>query len=143
MWPRALQIILAARNVPASMNRKVSEMQGMSQLHSLSAAVCERGEKPNLPDIKRAVLLGKPAWGEYVDDLILFVAAKAGGPKGTFLEGMKRFFRQLVETGVRSSLPGGLYAQLADLPWTSRPWRFGSRPTRALRSMCGQVIAPG
>ena len=64
----------------------------MSQLHSLSAAVHARGDKPNWPDIKRAVLLSKPAWGEYVDDLILFVAAKAGGPKGTFLEGMKRFF---------------------------------------------------
>lgn len=118
MWPRALQIIQAARNVPAAMNRKVSEMQGMSQLHSLSAAVHARGDKPNWPDIKRAVLLSKPAWGDYVDDLILFVAAKAGGPKGTFLEGMKRFFRQWVDTSLRSSLPGGLYAQLADLPWT-------------------------
>ena len=46
------------------------------------------------------------------------MAAKAGGPKGTFLEGMKRFFRQWVDTSLRSSLPGGLYAQLADLPWT-------------------------
>ena len=118
MWPRALQIIQAARNLPAAMNRRVSEMQGMSQLHSLSAAACERGDRPNWPDIKRAVLLSKPAWAEYVDELILFVAAKAGGPKGTFLDGMKRFFRQWVETGVRSSLPGGLYAQLADLPWT-------------------------
>ena len=118
MWPRALQIIQSARNVPATMNRKVSEMQGMSQLHSLSAAVHARGDKPNWPDIKRAVLLSKPAWGEYVDDLILFVAAKAGGPKGTFLEGMKRFFRQVVDTSLRSSLPGGLYAQLADFPWT-------------------------
>ena len=118
MWPRALQIIQAARNVPAAMNRKVSEMQGMSQLHSLSAAVHSRGDKPNWPDIKRAVLLSKPAWADYVDDLILFVAAKAGGPKGTFLEGMKRFFRQWVDTSLRSSLPGGLYAQLADLPWT-------------------------
>ena len=118
MWPRALQIIQAARNVPASMNRKISEMQGMSQLHSLSAAVYERGDRPNWPDIKRAVLLSKPAWGEYVDDLILFVAAKAGGPKGTFLEGMKRFFRQWADTSLRNSFPGGLYAQLADLPWT-------------------------
>jgi hypothetical protein len=53
MWPRALQIIQAARNAPAAMNRKVSEMQGMSQLHSLSAAVHARGDKPNWPDIKR------------------------------------------------------------------------------------------
>ncbi len=97
VWPRALQIIQAARNVPASIKRKVSEMQGMSQFHSLSAAVHERGEKPKWPDIKRAVLLSKPAWGEYTDDLIFFVAAKAGGPKGPFLVGMRRFFRQWVD----------------------------------------------
>ncbi len=29
LWPRALQVIQSARNVPAAMNRKVSGMQGM------------------------------------------------------------------------------------------------------------------
>ena len=75
-------------------------------------------KKPDWATIKRAVLRSKPSWGEYVDDLILFVAAKSGGDHGTFLKAMTRFFRQWVETASRSSLPGGLYGVLSDMPWT-------------------------
>ena len=118
LWPRALQVIQSARNVPAAMNRKISEMQGLCQLHSLAATAMGCGDKPDWPTIKRAVLRSKPAWGDYIDEMILFVAAKSGGVEGTFLESMKRFFRQWVDTSVRSSLPGGLYAVLSDMPWT-------------------------
>lgn len=118
LWPRALQVVQAARNVPSAMNRRVSEMQGLCQLHSLAAATMASGDKPDWTVIKRAVLRSKPAWGEYIDDLILFVAAKSGGVEGPFLELMKRFFRQWVDTSVRSSLPGSLYGVLSDMPWT-------------------------
>jgi len=117
-WPRALQVIQAARNVPAQIYRGASEMQGMSQLHSLAATAMRAGEQPDWPSIKKAVLRGKPAWSSYVDELILFVASKSGGPDGPFLEGMKRFYRQVVDTSTRKSLPGGLYGALADMPHT-------------------------
>jgi len=113
MWPRALQIIQAARNVPSAMNRRVSEMQGLIQLHALAAVAQAKGEAVDWPSIKRAVLRAKPGWAEYADDLILFVAAKAGGVEGRYLEAMKRVFRML-DTSTRCSLPGGLYSALAD-----------------------------
>jgi len=93
-------------------------MQGMSQIHALAATAMRAGHTPDWPTIKRAVLRVKPAWGDYADSLILFVAAKSGGPDGLFLEAMKRFYRQSVDTSLRSSLPGGLYAALADFPFT-------------------------
>ncbi len=64
------------------------------------------------------MLRSKLAWGEHIDDLIIFVAAKSGGVDGPFLEATKRFFRQWVDASVRSSLPVGLYGILSDMPWT-------------------------
>ena len=118
LWPRALQVIQSARNVTAATCRPESEMQGLCQLHSLAAVAMARGEKPDWPQIKRAVLRSKPSWGHIADDMIVFVAAKSGGQHGTFLKAMTRFFRIFVDSSLRSSLPGGLYANLADSPWT-------------------------
>ena len=143
LWPRALQIIQAARNVPAAMNRRVSEMQGLCQLHSLAAAAMGSGDKPDWPTIKRAVLRSNPAWGEYIDDTILFVAAKSGGVEGTLLESMKRF------SGSGSTQQCGAACQgLCTVCWRTcrtltRHWRFGKRLTLAPKRMFEPVAVHG
>ena len=104
----------AARNVRGHMARQENEMQGLVYLHTLAAKYEKLGKTPNWVDIKRLVLKTHPPYATYVESLISFVAAKAGGQDGEHLLHLQAVWRLWVNPNLRVSLPPAVYEALAD-----------------------------
>jgi hypothetical protein len=114
LYPRALPILQGARNVSGHVQRKIHEVQGLQQLHSMAAVAQREGKEPDWTAIKRAVLRSRPPFADSIDDMISFLATRSGGVEGVFLKYFQAFHRQFVNPSVRSAVPGALYGALAD-----------------------------
>ena len=86
LYPKALPVLQAARNVAGHVQRKINEAQGLQQLHSLAATAQRLGHEPDWVSIKRAVLRSRPPFGEAVDDMLAFLATRSGGVDGIYLK---------------------------------------------------------
>ena len=116
MYPRVPALISAARNVLATLNRKESEMQTLLRLQNISSSFQLRtGGSPPWPEIKRSIMRSRPPCEDKLDAMITFVAARCGGPRGTFLQSLSVFHRNFVEDSIRGGVPASLYTALADL----------------------------
>lgn len=114
LYPKALPILQGARNVSGHVQRKIHEVQGLQQLHSMAALAQRQGEVVDWAAIKRAVLRSRPPFADSIDDMISFLASRSGGVDGVFLKYFQAFHRQFVNPSVRSAVPGALYGALAD-----------------------------
>ena len=114
MYPRALPILQGARNVSGHVQRKIHEVQGLQQLHTMAALAQRQGQEPDWVAIKRAVLRSRPPFADSIDAMISFLATRSGGVEGVFLKYFQAFHRQFVNPSVRSAVPGALYGALAD-----------------------------
>jgi hypothetical protein len=112
-YPRALPVLQGARNVAGHLQRKVHEVQGLQHMHSMAASSQKAGNEPDWQAIKRAVLRSRPPFADSVDDMIAFLATRAGGVEGMYLKYLAAFHRQFVNPSVRASVPGTLYGALA------------------------------
>jgi hypothetical protein len=112
-YPRSLPVLQGARNVAGHLQRKVHEVQGLQQMHSMAASSQKAGKEPDWQAIKRAVLRSRPPFAESVDDMIAFLATRAGGVEGMYLKYLAAFHRQFVNPSVRACVPGSLYGALA------------------------------
>ena len=112
-YPRTLPVLQGARNVAGHLQRKVHEVQGLQQMHSMAASSQKAGKEPDWQGIKRAVLRSRPPFAESVDDMIAFLATRSGGVEGMYLKYLAAFHRQFVNPSVRACVPGSLYGALA------------------------------
>ena len=115
-FPEVLRILQAAKNVTGHVARQANEMQGLVQLHAMSAAMQNAGKLIDWPHIRRAVLRARPPFGESVDSMIAFIATRSGGTDGAFLKYLAAFYRQFVNPSVRRCLPPAMYSAVADFP---------------------------
>ena len=115
-FPDVLRIFQAAKNVTGHVARQANEMQGLVQLHSMSAAMQAQGCIIDWPRIRRAVLRARPPFGDSVDSMIAFIATRSGGTDGAFLKYLAACYRQYVNPSVRKCLPPAMYSALADFP---------------------------
>ena len=116
-FPEAMRIVISARNVAGHVQRKENEMQGLVQLQSLAASSQRQGKDPDWAAIRKAVLRTRPPFAESLDSMIAFVAAKAGGVRGEFLQFLRVVYRQFVNPSLRAAIPAALYRELADFPY--------------------------
>ena len=115
-YPRALNLIMTARNLNGQVQRKINAEQGLGKMHSLATEYQKVGRTPDWFFIKRAVTRGKPEFTEYVDALICFLATRAGGTEGLFLKEYLGFHSTNVAASERMLL-GNMYAAAADFPY--------------------------
>jgi hypothetical protein len=115
-YPAILPLIQGAKNVGGHVARKISEAQGLQQLHTLAAQAAHDGKDADWIAIKRAVLRSRPPFAESIDDMIAFLATRSGGPDGKHLKGFLAFYRAFVDPSVRASVPAALYSALASFP---------------------------
>lgn len=115
LYPRVLHVLQAARNVSGHVQRKINEMQGLSQMHKLAASCQKAGRPTDWLKIKRAVLRTRPPFVESMDSLVAFVIAKAGGSDGKYLRYLVAFHRQFVNPSIRESVPAPVWSGLAEM----------------------------
>ena len=115
-YSEALQIYQAAHNVFGHLQREVSVVQGLKQLHSMAVQMQKVGAKVDWEVIKAAVLKTKPPWAVDVECLVAFVIGKSGGQGHDFLSAFVAFHRQHVLTDRR--VPAELYSVLVDFALT-------------------------
>jgi hypothetical protein len=116
LYPDTLSVLQGARNVSGHVQRKINEVQGLQQLHSLAAAAQARGLEPDWQAIKRAVLRSRPPFADSMDEMVAFLATRSGGIDGQFLKFFLGFHRSFVNPSVRASVPATLYGALAAFP---------------------------
>jgi hypothetical protein len=145
-YPRTLTVLQGARNVAGHLQRKVHEVQGLQQMHSMAASAQKAGKEPDWQTIKRAVLRGRPPFAESVDDMIAFLATRSGGVEGMYLKYLAAFHRQFVNPSVRACVPGSLYGALAAFGFHYLAYAFLEAaftcPVEAVKQgQCGWVSA--
>ena len=108
----------AGRNTESTMLRSETEMAGLMRLHSLAAKhpLQDTHAGPDWDKIKGEVMRSRPPYARYLNDMIAFVVARAGGSDGTHLAYLKTFYSKWVNPSVRGSLPGVVFKALADFP---------------------------
>ena len=102
LYPGVLPVLQGALNVAGQLQRKESEMQGLLSLHHLSSQYEASGQDIDWSAVKKNVLRTCPPFGDIIDDLIAFVATRAGGRDGKFLHFLNSFYRAFVNPSVPS-----------------------------------------
>ena len=77
-YPRALQLIVEARNSPGNIARRKSDAEGLGHIHQLASG----SSAPDWAAIRLAVCRSKPPWQHMADEMCAFVAGKSGGVDG-------------------------------------------------------------
>jgi len=91
-------------------------MQGLLKLHDAAASAQYAGQTVDWNAVRRSVLRTKPPYEGSLENMISFVASRAGGVDGNFLHFMNAFFGLFVSSGKKVGVPSGLYRVLADFP---------------------------
>ena len=141
LYPAALVLIARARNVAGHVQRKVTEVEGLSQMHSTSAAQMRAGKSVDWSVIRRAVLRSRPTFASSIDELISFLAAKSGGVEGTHLRFFGSVHRQFVPSN--RTMPASIFVAGADFPFFISGMPYSSRRTQAPKNASRTASARG
>ena len=116
MYPELIDLVQAARNAGAALNRDQSEIGVLLRLHQLSQKLKTPSGDVPWALVKRRIGLTRPPSMPKIGSLITFVIRRAGGASATHLAYLNAFNRNLVSTSKRTGVPAEVYEKLGDFP---------------------------
>ena len=111
-WPRALEIIMQARNL--KIQREESEVEGLLAIHDMCIKYQDDGMPIDWVAIKRVLHKRMPPYAHMLDPMMALVSTFSVGKQGPYLKQYAAHFSQFVTRSLRE-LPPELYAAVTSL----------------------------
>ena len=111
-WPRALEIIMQARNL--KIQREESEVEGLLAIHDMCIKFQDDGMPIDWITTQRVLLRRMPPYAHMLDEMMALVLAFSGGRQGPYLKQYAAHFSQFVTRSLRE-LPPDLYSAVTNL----------------------------
>ena len=111
-YPELVQLWSISRNTAGHVQRPVSEVTGMTLLHTLWTTAILAGESPCYKTIVMNVTRGKPWWAGMVNEFIEFLARHSGGEDGSLWKRFQTFHAHTIASDERQ-MPQYMWRDLA------------------------------
>ena len=113
-YPELVELWSISRNTAGHVQRPVSEVTGMTLLHSLWTKAIQEGKSPCYKTIVMNVTRGRPWWASIVDHFVAFLARHSGDESGWLWKRFQTFHAHCIASDERQ-MPGYMWRELATI----------------------------